>query len=52
MRAALEDARDEPAGRRAGLFGPRDQPRRRPFRVRPMRARHVRDAAWQIGRGR
>ena len=42
MRAALEDARHEPAGRRAGLRGPRDQARRRPFRVRAMRARHVR----------
>ena len=43
MRAALEDARDEPPGGGAGLFGPRDQPRRRPFGVRPMRPRHVRE---------
>ena len=42
MRAALEDAGREPAGRRAGLVRPGDQTRRRPFGVRPMRVRHVR----------
>ena len=42
MRAALQDAGGEPAGRRAGLVRPRDQTRRRPFGVRPMRVRHVR----------
>ena len=52
MRAPLEEARDESPGRGAALLGPRDQARRRPFRVRAMRARHVRRPAWQSGRGR
>ena len=43
MRAALEDARDEPPGGWPGLVRPRDETRRRPFGVRPMRPRHVRD---------
>jgi hypothetical protein len=30
MRAAFEDARDEPSGGGTGLFGPPDKPRRRP----------------------
>ena len=43
MRAVLEDACDEPPGGGPGLFGPPDQARRRPFGVRPMRPRHVRE---------
>ena len=43
MRPALEDARDEPPSGRTGLVRPRNQARRRPFGVRPMRAWHVRD---------
>ena len=39
----FEDAGDEPARGGAGLFGPGDQPRGRPFGVRPMSAWHVRD---------
>ena len=42
MQPALEDAGDEPAGRRTGLFRPRDQPRGRPLGMRAMRVRHVR----------
>ena len=41
MRTALQDARSEPTGRRAGVFRPGDQARRCPFGVRPMRVRHV-----------
>lgn len=41
MRLALENARHDPAGRRAGLR-PGDRARRRPFRMRAMRAGQVR----------
>ena len=41
MRTALQNAGGEAARRRAGLFRPGDQARRRPFGVRPMRARPV-----------
>ena len=43
MRAALQNAGGEAARRRASLFRPGDQARRRPFGVRPMRVRHVGD---------
>ena len=43
MRAVLKDARDEPPSGGPGLFGPRDQARRRPFGVCPMHPRHVRE---------
>jgi len=41
MRTAFQEAGHEPAGRRAALFGPRDQAGGRPFGVRAMRLRHV-----------
>ena len=41
MRPVREDARDHPPGGWATLFGPRDEPGRGPFRVRPMGPRHV-----------
>ena len=39
--AAFEDAGDERPGRRAGLLGLADEPRRRPLGVRAVGARHV-----------
>ena len=42
MRAAFEDAGDEPPRGRAGLVGPPDQAGRGPFGVGAMGPRHVR----------
>ena len=42
MRAAFEDAGDEPPRGGAGLVGPPDQAGRGPFGVGAMRPRHVR----------
>ncbi len=41
MRPAAQDLGHQPARGRSGLAGPADQPRGRPLRVRPVRARHV-----------
>ena len=39
--ATLDDLGDELSGRRSGLLGPTDQPRRRPLGMRAVGARHV-----------